>query len=135
MIFSNYCKSKFYFNQSINVIGTGLKGVNIGGGKEERVCSSLLSIAESQGSDLRTDLLRGASQGSPLHGILTALTSLATLPSSPEYSSLTQHERHRLLSLVELTVKHLLQVLASKTANISGKYSVAYLTTFCCNKC
>ena len=92
----------------------------MGGGKEERVCSRLLAVAETQGSELRRDLLWGACQGAPLHGTLAALASVATHPTSPEYASLTQHERARLLSLMELTVKYLLQVLASKTTDMSG---------------
>uniref|UniRef100_A0A146M6J7 Thyroid adenoma-associated n=5 Tax=Lygus hesperus TaxID=30085 RepID=A0A146M6J7_LYGHE len=94
--------------------------------KFERVCSGLLPHAENQFAALKTDILLGATGGSPLYGILRAVGRLELDPSSPEYHTLSPQEINRFVNLVEAVVHHLLQVLASKSTSISD-YAPSFL--------
>lgn len=88
--------------------------------KSESVSESLLNLAEAQSTELRADLLKATTSGSPLYGLLQALYRLLTDPSSPEFQSLDQPQLNRLNSLVDEVVRHLLQILASKSTSITG---------------
>ncbi|KAL1138857.1 hypothetical protein AAG570_008919 [Ranatra chinensis] len=96
----------------------GLKPLNLAN-KDDRVSSTLLSLASAQALELKADLLKAASQGSPLHGVLWALARLSTDRTSPEFASLTQSERLQLITIMETTVEHLLKVLAAKSSKVS----------------
>lgn len=81
---------------------------------------SLVIAAKEQSDDMRVDLLKATTSGSPLYGVLQALRRLLTDPSSPEFHSLDQQTLARLNTIIDETVHHLLQVLASKSTSITG---------------
>ncbi|XP_014286228.1 tRNA (32-2'-O)-methyltransferase regulator THADA [Halyomorpha halys] len=96
--------------------GVGPKALDV---KSESVSESLLNLAETQSIELRGDLLKATTSGSPLYGLLQALYRLLTDPSSPEFQSLDQPQLSRLNALVDEVVRHLLQILASKSTSIT----------------
>lgn len=81
------------------------------------VVSILLEIAEKQAKQLMNDILCAASQGSPVYGILTSLESLLTDRCSLEFMKLTYVEQQRLISLLEMIVKYILDILSSKSSS------------------
>lgn len=105
LIYNSDCRYLEYVLRNIEMVGN------------TTVVSVLLETAEKQTKQLMTDILYAASQGSPVYGILTALDSLLTDRCSVEFMKLTYDEQQRLISLLEMIVKYILDILSSKSSS------------------